>query len=383
MKENSPIVVIGAGIAGCSVAWALARRGARVTILEREVVAPYHSTARSAALGSASYGPLPLRDFTVPSLTFYRSPPSGFTETSLVAPRGVVHVARSDQADVLRDMWEEGKDSAAPVELLNRRETLAKVPALAPNYAVGSLYEPEAVDLNVGEIYEGFRRRFRDLGGEIVLEAGVVALERRGGWAVETTQGRYYADIVVNAAGAWAGAIGQMAGAFPCGFVPKRRTVVIGSAAGEMPDITLPFTFDIEEKWYFRVERTGLLMSPADETPMSPCDVQPDELDVAHAIARVERATNLRIGKVVNKWAGLRTFVADKLPVVGFDPLCDDFFWLAGQGGYGIQTAPALAEFSACLVLGKTLPKELQHLECHTHSLSPERLVGGQSMAAE
>jgi D-arginine dehydrogenase len=377
------VVVVGAGIAGVSIAYELARACA-VNVLERESLAPLHSTARSAALGSATYGPFVIRELTIPSLSFLKDPPRDFSERPLCSPRGVLHVARRDQLGLLREMHHEGRRSSAPVELLDAGGARLLAPVLSPAYVAGALYEPEACDLHVAEIYEAYRRGLKARGGHLVRDAEVVGFERHGGgWSVHTPRGRYRAAVVVNAAGAWADQVARMAGAGSCGLVPKRRTVAVVATEGHAPDAKMPFTFGIAEDWYFRAETTGVLLSPADETPMAPCDVQPDELDVAIAVDRFHRATSLRVTRLLRKWAGLRTFAPDGLPVVGFDPVLEGLFWLAGQGGFGIETAPTLARVAASQLQGQPLPHDLLGLEPLLPSLAPARLEVTQKIAAE
>jgi D-arginine dehydrogenase len=225
----------------------------------------------------------------------------------------------------------------------------------------------------VHAIHQGFLRELRRRAGTLITNARVEALTRRGStWEVITDRDRYTAAVVVNAAGAWCDVIACLAGAMPVGLVPKRRTVVTFES-GAVVDPRWPFILDVDEQFYFKPESGRILASPADETPVEPCDVQPEELDVAEAIDRVERATTFTVSRVQRKWAGLRSFVADKSPVVGMAPDRPGFFWLAGQGGYGIMTSPALARLSASLVLNGSVPADLASSGISAAMVAPSR----------
>ncbi|MEO1000777.1 MAG: FAD-dependent oxidoreductase, partial [Pseudomonadota bacterium] len=206
--------------------------------------------------------------------------------------------------------------------------------------------------------------------------AGVQALARDGaGWRIETAAGPVRAAAVVNAAGAWADELGALAGARPIGLVPKRRTAAIVAAPKGFDPAGVRMVVDVEEQFYLKPEAGKLLISPADETPSAPCDAQPEELDIALAVDRIERAFNLSIRRIEHKWAGLRSFVADKCPVAGWDADVPGFFWLAGQGGYGIQSAPALARVAAALILGRGVPEDVLAAGLDPAALAPGRLA--------
>ena len=216
------------------------------------------------------------------------------------------------------------------------------------------------MDIDIAALHDGYLRGAKARGAELACDAGLVALEPvAGGWTVRTDTGTWHAQVVVNAAGAWADVVAGMAGAAPAGLVPKRRTAMIlelpdGVEAGNWPMLT-----DTDEQFYFKPDTGRLLASPGDETPMDPHDVQPDELDIAICVDRIQQAAELPVRRVVRAWAGLRSFVADKTPVVGFDPAVPGFFWLAGQGGYGFQTAPAMSRTAAALLAGRGVPADL------------------------
>ncbi|MBS0274237.1 MAG: FAD-binding oxidoreductase [Proteobacteria bacterium] len=351
--ETFDIIVIGAGIAGASVAAELAQTR-RVAVLEREESPGYHSTGRSAALFSEIYGNSVVRALSRASRDFFYAPPEGFTAHALVRPRGSLYIAREEQVPHLED-FARNSDLAGSIRRLTREEALRACPILRPDYVSAAVFEDDAADVDVNELHQGYLRRFRKAGGQLVLNADVQALARQGErWIVQTSSGMFSAPIVINAAGAWADAIARKAGAAPLNIRPCRRTAILVELPGNLAAGSWPMVIDIDETFYMKPDAGLLLISPADETPVSACDVQPEELDIAVAIDRVETATTLKFTRIRKRWAGLRSFAPDRSPVIGFDPVQHGFFWLAGQGGYGIQTAPAAARLAAALVRDKT-----------------------------
>ena len=349
------VIVIGAGIAGSSVAAELAGHRS-VVVLEAEAQPGYHSTGRSAAVFSTTYGPSVIRALSRASEAYLRGVDAN-APASVLSPRGLLLIARADQRDQLEAM---AGTYGNAVEKKCAEELRRLVPILRNGYAVGGLYEPAAADLDVHGLHQHFLKRFRAAGGEIISNAPVTGLARvAGNWEAETRHGPLRAPVIVNAAGAWADAIGALAGATPVSLVPKRRTAVLVAPPEEHSPEAWPLTVDIDETFYLKPDAGKLLISPADATPSPPCDAQPEELDVAIAIDRIETAFDLTIRRVEHKWAGLRSFLPDGVPVAGFDPVCQGFFWLAGQGGYGLQTAPALARTAAALILETELPGDI------------------------
>ncbi len=354
------ILVIGAGMAGASVAAQLAER-AQVTVIERESQPGYHSTGRSAALFSEIYGGPVIRALSRASRGFLFDPPAGFADGPLVRPRGALYAAAQD-ATAHFDAWRSAPDVAAGTREISTAEARRLVPILAPGSAVRAALEPTAMDLEVHALHQGYLRLLRQRGGRVVVNAELTALQRRGAqWHASTAAGEFRADCIVNAAGAWADVVAALAGVAPIGLEPRRRTaVLIDAPTGVGPIDAWPIVIDAAEAFYFKPDAGRLLLSPADETPSPPCDAQPDEYDVALAIDRFERATGLAVGRVTHRWAGLRSFVPDRAPVAGFERDAPGFFWLAAQGGYGIQTAPALARCAAALLLGDELPADVR-----------------------
>jgi D-arginine dehydrogenase len=367
---SSDIVIIGAGIAGASAAAELSRTH-KMILLERESMPGYHSTGRSAALFSEIYGGAPVRALSRASREFLFNPPDGFTAHPLVKPRGSLYVASTAQRASL-DTFLANPDVQQSVHRIRREEALAACPILRPEYVDAAILEPDASDVDVHALHDGYLRLFKKRGGTLITSAEVRTLDRRNGaWIVATAAGTFRAPTIVNAAGAWADDVATKAGAAPQGIQPRRRTaLLVELPAGQNPD-AWPMTIDIDETFYFKPDAGLLLVSPADETAIDPCDVQPEEMDIAIAIDRVERATTLKINRIRKKWAGLRSFGPDRSPVIGFDPSLAGFFWLAGQGGYGIQTAPAAALLAATLVRGEALPQSFDGF--NPASVSPAR----------
>ena len=367
-------VVIGAGIAGTSAACELARLG-DVLLLEREEVPGYHSTGRSAAVLTENYGVDVIRKLTVASRGFLESPPPGFADHPLLIPRPVLFVARSDQMPRLEAMLVPARQLVPSIRMIDADEAIELCPTLRPEYIAGGLLEPDAMDIDVAAMHQGFLNAFRARGGLLRTNREVVGLERSGtGWTVHATGETISCSTVINAAGAWCDEIARSAGVTAAGLTPKRRTAFVFDVPAGTDADGWPSVIDSDEEFYFKPESSGLLGSPADATPVAACDVQPEMLDIALAIDRIQRATTLQITRVRSKWAGLRTFARDGAPVVGMDPATPGFLWLAGQGGYGIMTAPALSRTVAALVEHGELPNDLCELGLSLMDLGPERL---------
>ncbi|HEY0527115.1 MAG TPA: FAD-binding oxidoreductase [Stellaceae bacterium] len=374
-------LIVGGGIAGASAGFFLSAAGHRVTLLEREAAPGYHSTGRSAALYSENYGSAAIRALTSAGRAFFDAPPPGFADHKLLLPRGVLMVAPAAERGVFERELAEGLRSAPGLREVTRDEAIRLCPALAPDWLDRALYEPHATDIDVHALHQGFLRGLRAGGGAVVTDADVRVVERLGGvgggaWRVTIAAGDIFeAPVLINAAGAWADEMARLAGARPVGLTPKRRTAFTIDPPPGLAVERWPMVIRASETLYFKPEAGRILVSPADETPTPPCDVQPDEIDVAEAAARLEEATTLRVRRIAHKWAGLRSFVADKTPVVGFDPNAEGFFWLAGQGGYGIQTSPAMGRVAASLAAGRGLPADIADRGVTEAVLSPARFA--------
>ena len=344
------VTVIGAGIAGSTAAAALAA-DRRVALIEAEEAAGYHSTGRSAAVWILNYGPPDVRTLSGLSRPFFEHPPAGFADVPLMSRRPVVFLAPEAQRAELAAMLAEGQG----LQEIAIAELRRRVPALRPDYAVSAAIEEDAFDMDVAALHQGFLKRLRAQGGALALRHRAGRIDRRGGrWEVETSAGAVFrSSVVVNAAGAWGDSVAAIAGVVPIGLVPCRRTAAIVNPAPH--DVSAwPLVGDAGHTWYARTEaRTRLMISPADETPMHPHDVQPDELDVAIAIDRMQQALDIPVQRVDRSWAGLRTFTPDRSLALGWDRDAEGFFWSVGQGGYGIQTSPAAGILVADLIAGR------------------------------
>jgi D-arginine dehydrogenase len=370
-------IVIGGGMAGASAAYELSG-SSRVLVLEQEDQPGYHSTGRSAALYAETYGNRTIRGLTTGGKAFYLDPPPGFTEHPLLRPRGVMFVGRADQQAALDRFLAEVAGLRSNIRRIEVTEAYAHAPVLRPGYVAGAVLDPDAMDIEVHALHHGYLRGLKARGGQVLTDAGIQSLERQGNsWLARTRAGQFRGRVVVDAAGAWCDEIAVMAGATPVGLVPKRRTAILFQPPAGIDPRGWPSVIDADEQFYFRPDAGRVMASPADETPMPPCDVQPDELDIAILIDRLEKVANLPVTRIENRWAGLRTFAEDKTPVVGYDPHVEGFFWLAGQGGYGIQIAPGLSRLVAALARHEPMPSDLANLGVREEVLSPARFNSG------
>jgi D-arginine dehydrogenase len=346
------VIVVGAGMAGASLAAEIAGE-ASVLILEAEDQAGYHSTGRSAAFWSESYGGPLIQPLTSASGRWLAGPPADFAEAPFLSPRGAIHLADAGGAERLEALAAEFAGSAVPLEPMDRIALEAMLPGLRLGWDRG-LYEPTCADIDVAALHAAYLKRARARGGAVRTGARVERAERRNeGWRIETRGGVFEADILVNAAGAWADTVAAAAGERPLGIQPYRRTLSQLRIDPPAP-ADLPLVIDARERFYFKPEAGGRLwLSPHDETACEPSDCAAEEYDVALAIHGMQQAVDWRVERVERSWAGLRSFAPDRLPVYGFAPGRRDFFWCAGQGGFGIQTAPAGAKLAAALLLGR------------------------------
>ncbi|HKX75590.1 MAG TPA: FAD-binding oxidoreductase [Acidimicrobiia bacterium] len=349
------VVVVGGGIAGVSAGYYLAVAGCRVTLVEAEEVLAFHATGRSAALYFESYGVPAVRALTRASRPFFENPPPELAEVRFLEQRGALWIARRDQRPRLEAEFSVGSPT---MEWLEPAKARALVPALKPAYLEAAIYEPEALDLDVAAIHQAFVRGLRRAGGTILLSSPLTALNRHGSqWEVVAGANTLSAEVVVNAAGAWGDEVAHLAGAAPLGLQPCRRTAFM--VPGDPSYAPWPLVADIDNEFYFRPDGSQVLCSLADETPVPPGDARPEPADIALAIERINTATTLDIRTVRSSWAGLRTFTTDRNMVIGFDPHLPGLFWLVGQGGTGIQTAPAAGALSASLIAGTPPPPQL------------------------
>lgn len=364
------VAIVGAGIAGASLAAELAPH-ARVVVLEAEDRPGYHATGRSAAFWEECYGGPEIVPLTLASGAYLRG--GGF-----LARRGALYIGReADRAELDRFMNRFGS-TGATIERLEREPLVAMVPGLRADWT-GAVWEPACADIDVAALHAHYLRAAAQAGARLALRARVAALHRADGvWEIATEQGeRFRAAVLVNAAGAWADGVAALAGARRIGIQPLRRTVA-QLRVEPAPPADLPLVLDIGGKFYFKPESGRLWLSPHDEEPSAACDAAPEELAVAEAIDRFQRVVDWRVVAVEHKWAGLRSFAPDRLPVYGFDPQVEGFFWFAGQGGYGIQTSPAAARLAGQLVLGQDRDAMTAGLDASLYD--PARFAGRKAL---
>jgi D-arginine dehydrogenase len=348
--QNFDVAIIGAGMAGATAAAALSATH-KTALIEMEEQAGYHTTGRSAAIWILNYGPPEVRILTGLSRDFFITPPDGFAAAPLAAPRQIIYLAPPDEIPALDALM----DQKLGIEEISLAEVKSRVPAYIEGYAVRAGLEPHSFDMDVAALHQGYLKQLRAQNGILHLRSRAGRIERKAGvWHVEVTGGAVItAPVVVNAAGAWGDEVAAIAGAAPIGLVPCRRTAAIIDPAPY--DVSnWPLVQGAGHTWYIRPEaRSKLMVTPCDETPMHAHDVQPDELDIAIGIDRMQQALSIEVRRVEHQWAGLRSFTPDRNFAFGFDRDAPGFFWCVGQGGYGIQTAPAAGQLVADMVAGR------------------------------
>lgn len=359
MNHDCEVIIVGAGIAGASIAAFLSATH-RVVLLEAESQPGFHSTGRSAAMFMESYGTPTIRALTRASRAFYTSPPAAFADTPLLGPRGAMYVGTPEQLERIDALDAELRPHTPKLQRLSAAEAIACVPVLRPDQVGGALLDPDAADIDVHALHQGFLRRAKANGALLVTDARVDSLEREHGrWRARCGQDEWRAGIVVNAAGAWADHVALLAGLPSIGLQPKRRAAFLFAPPADVASAGWPCVCGVDEGWYFKPDAGALLGSPANADPVEPHDVRPEELDIATGIANIEAMTTLTIRRPRHTWAGLRSFVPDGDLVAGFDTLAPGFFWCAAQGGYGIQTAPAMGELCAAWIRCEPTPARI------------------------
>ena len=363
--EHYDITIIGAGIAGAGIAAHLPA-DKKVLLLEAESQPGYHSTGRSAAAFVANYGNATIRALNLLSLPYFQAPERYGIEQPLLSERGELVLCRPGQDERFAAHLAENPDlQEVPIA-----EAYAWVPVLRKGRFNRAAIETNAYDIDVDLLHQAWLKTSAQRGHRLQCNARVNALQSTdAGWQIETSAGTFHSPIVINAAGAWADNVAAMAGIAALGLTPKRRSIAAISSPPGVDTSRWPLMMDTDEDWYV-IPRSGqLLVSPADAEPVAAGDAYTDDLVLAEGIDRFEQATTISVERVEHSWAGLRTFAPDKTPVVGFDSRIKGFFWLAGQGGYGIQTSPAMSQIAAALVLSGSKHPELEQ------ALSPTRLI--------
>lgn len=371
------VVVVGAGMAGASVGWQLAQAGQRVLLLERESQPGYHTTGRSAALFEEHYGPEQVQALTRASRAFYEHPPAGFVDTPILHPRGVMYVGTAAHKSLIDAAYAEAVEHSPDAQRLDGEALRTIVPVLNASIVDGFV-DDGARDIDVNALHQGFLRGLRHAHGELWCNAEVTALTHDGNtrrWTIALADGRsVQTAIVVNAAGAWADGIGELAGARAIGLVPARRSAFTFAVPEGMDATHWPAVISADESFYFKPDAGQLLGSPANADATYPHDVQPEEEDIATGIWNIEQATTLQIRRPSHTWAGLRSFVADGEMVIGWDDSVPNLFWVAAQGGYGIQSAAAYSLLARNLLLDEPIDESLLAQGVRLEALEPVRL---------
>lgn len=369
MAETFDIIVIGAGIAGASIAAHLAQTK-RVAVMEMEDRPGFHTTGRSAATFEPNYGPPSMLAFTRASSDFFINPPQGFTDGPLLVPRYSLFLEAEGQEKFTENLLASGSG----LEELTEAQALRHFPILRKGYAKRILLDPHTGDLDVDLLHRGYLKLFKARGGQLFNSAPVETILRPGHvWELISPQGIFEAEILVNAAGAWGDAVAARAGVKPVGLQPKRRSIGVIPVDGIAGVAGFPMVTDVGETWYAKPQSGKMIVSSADATPVDPHDAYADDMAIAVGIERLMNATTIEVNNLDHSWGGLRTFAPDGAPVIGFDPHTEGFFWLVGQGGYGIQSAPALSCAAAAMVLGEKPPQDVMEAGLVLAEILPDR----------
>lgn len=350
------IAVIGAGAAGLSAAYFLAPH-ARVVVLEREEQPAYHSSGRSAAMYIEGYENRVVQELTTAGREFFFNPPAGFADHALVTAAGGLTVAGPEQMGALNKYLDAWQPSCPELVSISASECREIVPILRQEWVSGGTFDPSWHNIDVHGLLSGYQRGIRQHGGEIHSGFEVTGLHwDTGQWSISGGLQPLTADVIVNASGAWANHTAALAGLGPVPLTPMRRTAAIVPAPESSE--AWPLVHTIRENLYFKPESPGLMVCPQDETPSEAMDAYPLDLDIAVAMEEFHKVANHPVEHVMHSWAGLRTFAPDRYPVVGFATQMYGFFWLAGQGGFGIQTSPGLGQLAAEIILGHASANE-------------------------
>ncbi len=371
---ETDFLIIGGGIAGAGVAYFLAGAGSTM-IIEMEDQPGYHTTGRSAAFYAETYGGPKIQPLTTASKSFFMCPPKGFCDVPLLSKLGAIHVFDKEQRSRAEMMAKELSAELPGVALLSKDDVLARAPYLHEEAIDGGVDDPDCGSLDVAALHQGYLKGAKKAGATIMVNAGLEsAVFEDGRWRVKLRHGEIFTKKLINAAGAWADDVAIRCGVSPIGIKPLQRTIVsLANPESLVFDKKSPVVIDIDERFYFKVEGYGYLVSPADETPVKPSDAQPDIEDVARAVEYFENSTNSKVENIEAKWAGLRSFAPDRAPVIGYDQHNPEFFWNVGQGGYGIQTSPAWSRAAAGLIVSQKLPDDLAGFGSKAEDYNPAR----------
>ena len=363
---TTDVAIVGAGIAGAGLAADLAG-DFEIVLIEQESRPGYHSTGRSAAIFIQNYGNQAIRALTRASLPLFSRPDAALFPMPLLSQRGLLYVAGEDGLEAHAALLAEGED----LRELQLDEARAMVPLLRPEWLRAAAYEHDAQDIDVAALHQGWLKKAKAGGARLLTDAGLSAARfENGRWRIETRAAVIDAGIIVNAAGAWADVVAQACGLSPLGIQPMRRTMAVLPVPPELAVAKWPLISDSAEGWYAKPEAGRLQVSPDDEDPVEAHDAFVDDMVMAEGLYRFEQAMDFPVTRVETSWAGLRSFAPDRTPVAGFDRTADGFFWLAGQGGYGIQTSPALSRLAGQLIRRASIAGELAGI---VPALSPDR----------
>jgi D-arginine dehydrogenase len=364
---TADVAIIGAGIAGTGLAAEIAADLSCV-ILEQEERPGHHSTGRSAAIFLRNYGNDVIRVLTRASAPLYEARDEALFPSPLLSPRGMLFVANADSLDAFRDLM---ANSEGLMKEIGLDDAVSRFPILNRGWLVAAAYEEDTQDIDVAALHEGWQKKARANGAKLVCNAPVTRATRQdGAWLIETPTARIKAGTIVNASGAWADRVAEACGVAPLGLQPLRRSMAVLPAPEGYDTRGWPMLDDASEAWYCKPDGGRLFVSPAEEDPVDPHDAFADDMVLAEGLHRFEQAVTMPVTRLERSWAGLRTFAPDRTPVAGFDKTVEGFFWLAGQGGYGIQTAPALSRLAGQLLRGLAPAADV---EAVVNALSPNR----------
>ena len=372
VKNNKTfdVIIIGSGIAGISLASKLSN-DLSVCVIEKEKLLSYHSTGRSFAFYIESYGNETIRKLTKASKNYFLEH-SNSNDRKLLNKRGALYLANEKQINSRNKLFNELNSPL--IKILDKKQTLEKLPCIREDYVNSALYDSEASDIDVDLLYNTYLKQFKNTKGVVLTNIKILNFKKnKKNWEIKTQNDTFHCKIIVNAAGAWADAVAKKINTKPINLIPKRRTVFCFKPSNLEINKSWPLCVDVNEKFYFKVENDLVLASPADETPTIAQDCMPEELDIAIGIDRINKATKFKFKNIVNQWAGLRNFVLDKTPVIGFDKNIENFYWISGQGGYGIQTSPALSGIAANEILEKNNDFFFKEMEINSTLLSINR----------
>lgn len=373
MTNHFDIAIIGGGIAGFSLAHFLGD-SRKILLLERESAFGYHSTARSAGEFSYSHHTPLVGKLAKLSFPFLERPEPSFSETNLLNPRGAIYIASEDKRDKLSSVFDEERRHSHEMIMLTVEDAIKRAPILKREFFSSAFYDPNCWDIEVANLFQSYIKSAKKSGVVAHTKAELLTATRKHSiWQIDTSAGPFSASTIVNASGAWADQCAAIFGAAPIGIAPLRRTVITVDLPPDINAATLPEVAEIEEDFYMKPDAGKLMISPADEHPSEPCDAQPEELDIAWAMHWLSESTTIRARHVSHSWAGLRSFAPDRAPVVGWDEKIEGLFWLAGQGGFGIQTSPALGRLAASLLLSNTQPDDFEDQGFDLMWVSPKR----------